>query len=63
MLKPGGCLVYSTCSIEPEENQDIIKKFLNNEPQFCLNAEEYYLPTMNAGDGGYMARLHAESLM
>ena len=63
MLKPGGCLVYSTCSIEPEENQDIIKKFLSNEPQFCLNAEEYYLPTMNAGDGGYMARLHAESLM
>ena len=63
MLKPGGCLVYSTCSIEPEENQDIIKKFLNNEPQFCLNAEEYYLPTMNAGDGGYMARLHAESPM
>ena len=57
MLKPGGCLVYSTCSIEPKENQDIIKKFLSNEPQFCLDAEEYYLPTMNAGDGGYMARL------
>ena len=57
MLKPGGYLVYSTCSIEPEENQDIIKKSLNNEPQFCLNAEEYYLTTMNAGDGGYMARL------
>ncbi len=57
MLKPGGCLVYSTCSIEPEENQDIIKKFLSHEAQFYLDAEEYYLPTMNAGDGGYMARL------
>ena len=57
MLKPGGYLVYSTCSIEPEENQDNIKKFLSNESQFCLDAEEYYLPTMNAGDGGYMARL------
>jgi 16S rRNA (cytosine967-C5)-methyltransferase len=57
MLKPGGCLVYSTCSIEPEENRDIIKKFLSNEPQFCLDAEEYCLPAMNAGDGGYMARL------
>ena len=57
MLKPGGYLVYSTCSIEPEENQDIIKKFLNNESQFYLDAEEDYLPSMNAGDGGYMARL------
>jgi len=57
MLKPGGYLVYSTCSIESEENQDIIKKFLNNEPQFYLDAEGYYLPTVNAGDGGYMARL------
>ncbi|HHT9123395.1 MAG TPA: 16S rRNA (cytosine(967)-C(5))-methyltransferase RsmB [Candidatus Wunengus sp. YC63] len=57
MLKPGGYLVYSTCSIEPEENQDIIKKFLSNEPQFCLDAEKYYLPELKGGDGGYMARL------
>ena len=57
LLKSGGYLVYSACSIEPDENQDIIKKFLSNESQFCLNAEEDYLPNMNAGDGGYMARL------
>jgi 16S rRNA (cytosine967-C5)-methyltransferase len=57
MLKPGGCLVYSTCSIEPEENQDIIKKFLSHESQFNLDTEEYYLPEMKGGDGGYMARL------
>jgi 16S rRNA (cytosine967-C5)-methyltransferase len=57
LLKPDGYLVYSTCSIESEENQDIIKKFIDSEPQFYLDAEEFYLPGTNGGDGGYMARL------
>lgn len=57
-LRPNGFLVYSTCSIEPEENQDIIKKFLHNKPQFSLDCEEYYLPGTSTGDGGYMARIY-----
>lgn len=57
MLKAGGSLVYSTCSIEPEENHAVIEKFLDTESQFFLEAEEYCLPGMPAGDGGYMARL------
>ncbi|MBN1300970.1 MAG: 16S rRNA (cytosine(967)-C(5))-methyltransferase RsmB [Melioribacteraceae bacterium] len=36
LLKPGGCLVYSTCTIEPDENFEIIKKFLENNPNFEL---------------------------
>ncbi|MEP9411479.1 MAG: RsmB/NOP family class I SAM-dependent RNA methyltransferase, partial [Candidatus Brocadia sp.] len=57
LLKSDGYLVYSTCSIEPEENQDIIKKFICSESQFSLDAEEYYLPGVDTGDGGYMARI------
>lgn len=57
LLKSDGYLVYSTCSIEPEENQDIIKKFMCSESQFSLDAEEYYLPGVDTGDGGYMARI------
>jgi len=37
MLKAGGSLVYSTCTIEPEENQEIVKKFVNNNPNYIFN--------------------------
>lgn len=57
LLKPHGILVYSTCSIEPEENQDVVKKFLTDEPQFSLDEELCYLPGREEGNGGYMARL------
>jgi len=61
LLKPDGILVYSTCSIEPEENQEVVQKFLKNEPQFYLDKEDYYLPETNKGDGGYMARIRTKT--
>lgn len=36
LVKVGGVLVYSTCTIEPEENYEIIKKFLEEHPNFEL---------------------------
>ncbi len=36
LVKPGGRLVYSTCSILPEENQEIVSQFLESHPDFRL---------------------------
>lgn len=36
LLKPGGRLVYATCSFLPEENQQVVQEFLNTHPQFSL---------------------------
>lgn len=52
LLKTGGVLVYSTCSIEPEENFEIVKKFLNNYPQFRLKNSTEVLPKELADEDG-----------
>jgi 16S rRNA (cytosine967-C5)-methyltransferase len=44
MVKRGGRLVYSTCSLEPEENMEQIKKFLENYPTFELQPLGDFVP-------------------
>lgn len=56
LLKPGGQLIYSTCSIDPAENQQRIAQFISNNPAFKLIKEQPLLPGKN-NDGAYAARL------
>lgn len=43
-VKPGGFLVYSTCSIDPEENEVQVEKFLRDNSQFAYDDLRFYLP-------------------
>jgi 16S rRNA (cytosine967-C5)-methyltransferase len=56
-LKPGGVLVYSTCSLEPEENSEVVKEFLREYKNFKLESERELLPFADNVDGAYVARL------
>ncbi len=56
LLKPGGTLVYSTCSLEPEENSQVASEFSARHPAFQLAAERQLLPFRDGADGVYVAR-------
>jgi 16S rRNA (cytosine967-C5)-methyltransferase len=70
-LKPNGVIVYSTCTIEPLENEVVIENFLKNHPNFKLDnlrqfAPQHYLwdkytlrtfPHQHQCDGSFAVRL------
>ncbi|MGA2178350.1 MAG: 16S rRNA (cytosine(967)-C(5))-methyltransferase RsmB [Verrucomicrobiota bacterium] len=56
-VKPGGVLVYSTCSLEPEENGGVVEQFLSERADFKLDYEHELLPFVDNVDGAYVARI------
>lgn len=56
IINPDGRLVYSTCSIEPAENQSLIALFIRNYPEFQLQTETQLMPC-TGNDGAYVAVL------
>jgi 16S rRNA (cytosine967-C5)-methyltransferase len=71
MLRPGGILVYSTCTIEPEENEEVVNAFLRRHPEFALEDPRPYVshdivtagntvatfPHRQGMDGSFAARM------
>ena len=56
-LRPGGSLVYSTCSLEKEENEEVVTAFREMHPEFRLTNEERRLPVRDGIDGAFAVRL------
>ena len=72
-VRPGGCLIYSTCTVLHSENEEVVKSFLENHPDF--KAENFsiygidsrdgmytFLPQINNTDGFFITRLVRSNL-
>ena len=57
MLKPGGTIVYSTCTFSREENENVIEYFLEKHPDFTLEEMERFWPHKVDGEGHFVAKL------
>ena len=57
IVKPGGAMVYSTCTFSPEENEEAVKVFLERNPQFIVEKSSIHNKLIEAGfvekDGMY----------
>ena len=56
-VKPNGTMIYSTCTIHRAENEDNVRWFLEQYPQFTLVGEKQFLPSEEGMDGFYLAEL------
>lgn len=57
LLRPGGVLVYSTCTFAPEENEGVIEHFLQHNPDFALE-DAHLHPSFAPGQGQWVQGLH-----
>ncbi|MBU4366413.1 MAG: RsmB/NOP family class I SAM-dependent RNA methyltransferase, partial [Kiritimatiellae bacterium] len=60
LVKRGGCIVYSTCSLEPEENDLLISAWLKTHPEFRLQSSRQSFPPTSGQDGAYAVLLAAK---
>ncbi len=60
-LKRYGVMIYSTCSINKKENEEVVLDFLSENSNYTLVSETTYLPFGECGEGFYMAKIIREN--
>ncbi|KAL6558741.1 hypothetical protein OROMI_019091 [Orobanche minor] len=53
LVRPGGVLIYSTCSVDPEENEERVAAFLLRHPEFCVDFVDKYVSPPFISEGGF----------
>lgn len=61
-VKPGGDLLYSTCTINKKENSDVAKAFLKKHLEYEMIEERQLLPGIDEADGFYICKMHRKPL-
>ncbi|MCL1809311.1 MAG: 16S rRNA (cytosine(967)-C(5))-methyltransferase RsmB [Clostridiales bacterium] len=62
-VKPGGTLIYSTCTINPNENQKVTGEFIKRNPSFAKEEAIQLMPNVNGTDGFFICKMRrAEAL-
>lgn len=56
-VKPGGRLLYATCSFSPQENEQTVERFSDEHPDFSCERMQRYYPHTGAGEGQFAAVL------
>jgi len=57
LVKPGGVIIYSTCTIEPDENIEIVRKFLSKHSEFSLESANGFVPAEVIDENGCVQTL------